>query len=523
MSLRNNIEALSRPEFSTALQGIRRGIEKESLRVTYDSHLAATVHPVSLGAPLTHSLITTDYAETMMEFITPVRTDAEEIIGIMADIHRHVYRHLGDELLWPISMPCTIETEDDIKIARYGTSNAGKMKTIYRQGLQNRYGSLMQTIAGVHYNFSLPDHFWPVWQQIKNDQQPLQDFISESYLDLTRNFLRLGWLIPFLFGASPVVDSTFLKNTCKTLPLKTMGHSSHYLPNATSLRMSQMGYKNKEQDNLPISYNNLSDFVSGLRLATRQSNPVFEKIGVKLDGRYRQLNTNTLQEEGELYAPIRPKRVTKSGEKLSNALEARGIEYIEIRSLDVNPYTETGIDLDQIYFLDVFLTYCLLKKSPSLSLEQKQTTQQNIHKVTTCGRNLTLELLDGNIPKSLGDWGEEIFSDLIEVARLLDKNVKTDRFETALTRQHNLLRDPSQTPSARMLQDMTGQGLEVNELAMKLAKKYRQNLLKTDYTHVDTSTFTSEKITSEQQQRAIEEADRVSFDDFLQITSGNFV
>lgn len=521
-SWQDTLESLSRPEFSVALKGIRRGIEKESLRVNDDSRLASTDHPAPFGSPLTHAWITTDYAEALMEFITPVGTEPEETLGILADIHRHVYRHLGEELLWPVSMPCTIETEDDIELARYGNSNVGKMKTIYRRGLKNRYGSMMQAISGVHYNFSMPDSFWPVLQQIKGDRQPLQDFISESYLGLIRNFLRLGWLIPYLFGASPAVDSTFLKHARSKLPLKPIGRASHYLPKATSLRMSEMGYNTKEQDTLAISYNSLTEFVSGLCQAVNQSNPVFEEIGVKRHGEYRQLNANTLQQEGELYGPIRPKRVTKTGEKLSDALQARGIEYVEVRSLDVNPYAETGVDLEQIHFLDVFLTFCLLKDSPDFSRQQQRTAQQNLNKVATCGRDLSLELLDGEKTRSLTTWAEDIFSDLVEVARLLDKANQGGKFQVALDCQHQKLINPALTPSARMLKDMAEQELEVNELALRLAKKHRHNLLETDYTQMQAGEFAWEAVASRQKQRELEEAETVSFDDFLRLTIDSF-
>jgi glutamate--cysteine ligase len=513
---------LSRPEFSAALQGLRRGIEKESLRINGDSSLASTAHPAALGSALTHSWITTDYAETLMEFITPVGDDAQKTFAILADIHRHVYRNLGNELLWPVSMPCTINAEEDIELASYGNSNIGKMKTIYRRGLKNRYGSMMQTIAGVHYNFSMPDSFWPLWQQIKGDRQPLQDFISESYLGLIRNFLRLGWVIPYLFGASPAVDFTFLQHVHSTLPLKCMGKTSHYLPMATSLRMSKLGYNTVEQTSLAISYNSLPEFICGLRQATRQSNPVFEKIGIKHDGEYLQLNTNTLQEESELYAPIRPKRVTATGEKLSDALEARGIQYVEVRSLDVNPYTETGIDLDQVYFLDVFLTYCLLKDSPDLSREEQQTAQQNLEQVATCGRELSLELADCDKTRSLVNWGEEIFTELAKVAALLDTHHQEHHFQKALNCQHEKLKHPELTPSAQILQDMAEQNLEINELALALAKQHRIQLLGTTYTHMQAGEFAAEAAASWQKQNTLEKADTLLLDDFLHLTCDSF-
>ena len=279
-----------------------------------------------------------------------------------------------------------------------------------------------------------------------------------------------------------------------------------------------MGYNTKQQDTLAIGYNSLAQFVSGLRHAVNQSNPVFEKIGVKRHGEYRQLNANTLQQEGELYAPIRPKRVIKAGETLSTALQSRGIEYVEVRSLDVNPYSETGVDLEQMRFLDVFLTFCLLMDSPELSRQQQRTAQQNLKKVATCGRDLSLELLDGEKTRSLATWAEEIFSDMAMVARLLDKAEQGKNFQAALDCQHQKLTNPALTPSARMLKDMSEQELEVNELALRLAKKHRHKLLETDYTQMQAGEFAWEAVASGQKQRELEEAETISFDDFLRLT-----
>ncbi|MDY0212530.1 MAG: glutamate--cysteine ligase [Desulfuromonadaceae bacterium] len=507
LSLQDTLKSLSRPQFSAALKGIRRGIEKESLRVDSGARLAETAHPASLGSALTHPYITTDYAEAQMEFITPVGTEAEETLEVLSDIHHHVYHHLGEELLWPVSMPCTVEAEDDIALARYGDSNLGKLKTLYRQGLKNRYGSMMQSVAGVHYNYSMPESFWPLWQKIKGDRQPLQDFISESYFGLIRNFLRLGWLVPYLFGASPAVGSTFLQHSRSKFLLEPFGRETYYLPKATSLRMSELGYNTKAQDNLAVSYNSLQMFVRGIRRAASQPNATFEKIGTKQCGEHWQLNANTLQDESELYAPIRPKRVPKTGEKLSGALQARGVEYVEVRSLDVNPYAEIGIDLEQVLFLDVFLTYCLLADSPTLSLQQQRTAKENLNKVAVSGRDLSLQLQDDENIRSMGSWAEELFTDLTEVARLLEHAYQKEGFLAAVNTQQQKLKNPELTPSARMLKDMAEQELELSELALNLAKKHRRTLLSNGYRQMQASEFTREAISSWLKQWELEVAD----------------
>jgi glutamate--cysteine ligase len=506
-------------ELRSALKRISRGIEKESLRVDGDCHLAQTAHPVELGSALCHSFITTDYAEAMLEFITPVCREADEALNILADIHYHSYCHLGKELLWPLSMPCRIATEDQIILARYGSSNIGRMKHVYRQGLKNRYGSMMQVIAGVHYNFSMPENFWPLWQKAKGDRKPLQEFISECYLGLIRNFLRFGWLLTYLFGASPAVDSSFMKNIISPLPFENLGHDTFFLANATSLRMSSLGYRNKAQEVSSISYNSLDKFIQGVRQATNQPNVTFAKIGVKQDGEYRQLNINTLQNEGEFYAPIRPKCTTHPGESLLDKLEQRGIKYVEIRSLDIDPYDEVGISLAQVYFLDVFLTYCLLADSPMMCPQQQDLARQNLTRVASWGRLASLALMDGNTLRSMKDWAEEIFANLGEVARLFDSDTQSNSFLSALADQHEKLKRPELTPSARLLHDMKEQGLEINELAIKLALEHRRKLFLRGYKQIQADQFRQEAAASWRKQHQLEESDDVSFDDFLSLLS----
>jgi glutamate--cysteine ligase len=195
----------------TLLRGIGRGIEKESLRVTSDGTLAQTPHPPALGAALTHDRITTDYSESLLEFITPVSRDIDGTLNTLEDIHSFVYRHLDRELLWSSSMPCIVAGDAGIPVARYGSSNVGRMKTVYRNGLGHRYGRLMQAIAGVHYNFSMPEAYWQAAHGSEGSDLSLQDYITSRYLDLIRNFHRWSWLLIYLFGASPAVCASFMR------------------------------------------------------------------------------------------------------------------------------------------------------------------------------------------------------------------------------------------------------------------------------------------------------------------------
>ena len=277
-----------------ALKGIRRGIERETLRVTENGTLATTGHPEKLGAALTHHWITTDFAEALLEFITPVDDNLDHMLTFLRDIHRYVARNLGDERMWPLSMPCFIEAEQDIELAQFGSSNIGRMKTLYREGLKNRYGALMQTISGVHYNFSLPLEFWQARAGVK-DAESGKEQISAGYFRLIRNYYRFGWVIPYLFGASPAICSSFLKGRETSLPFERTEQGMCYLPYATSLRLSDLGYTNKSQSNLGITFNDLQSYVEGLKRAIATPSEEFAKLGVKDGDRYLQLNSNVLQ------------------------------------------------------------------------------------------------------------------------------------------------------------------------------------------------------------------------------------
>ena len=208
--LQQRLSLLNSPDIEEALAKSKIGLEKESLRVMSEGGIAQTPHPAALGSALTHPLITTDFSEALTELVTPPCDSVAEVIQSLDDIQNFIYRNLDDEILWATSMPCVVAGETSIPLARYGTSNAAQMKTAYRRGLGLRYGRAMQVIAGVHFNYSFSDEFWRLYQQLLNNDGPLQDFISEQYMGLVRNLLRYGWLVPYLFGASPAVCKSFL-------------------------------------------------------------------------------------------------------------------------------------------------------------------------------------------------------------------------------------------------------------------------------------------------------------------------
>lgn len=511
--LTERLELLGSSQQRDNLRLIQRGLEKESLRITAAGKLSQMPHPTSLGSALTHPHITTDFSEALLEFITPVSTDITGSLAFLDDIHRFTYASIGAEELWTASMPCVLAGSDTIPLAQYGSSNVARMKTAYRNGLGYRYGRVMQTIAGIHYNFSVPEALWQALQQQDMDTRPLQDYITDSYFKLIRNFRRFSWLLVYLYGASPAVCKSFLNG--RPHQLQEFDEGSLFLPHATALRMGDLGYQSSAQENLKICYNSLPTYIETLRQAIRCPHPDYEKIGVKVDGEYRQLSTGLLQIENEFYSPIRPKRVTRSGEVPLAALSERGIEYIEVRCIDVNPYLPLGIDADQIRFLDCFLLYCLFKRSPMCDDDDRKRINDNLKKVVNAGRDPALQLNNFPGPIGLPEWGHKILDSMTRVAEQLDRAHGGDDYTRVCRQAREKLDNPDLTPSARMLADMRAQEKPFYRLARDLAEQHTDYFLKRPLPDQQLQYFRAEAEQSLDRQRDIEAADNLNFDDYL--------
>lgn len=520
MNLSARLDALNKPQHKAALANINRGVERETLRITNTGQLAQTSHPKALGATLTHPMITTDYAEALLEFITPVARSVRETLTQLRDLHRFTYRNIGDELLWPMSMPCYVNEPQDIRIADYGKSHVGQMKTTYRQGLTHRYGAVMQTIAGVHYNFSVPDALWEELARQDAAQNCenycSENYRSESYFGLIRNFLRHAWVVPYFFGASPVVCSSFVRHSPGDVDLEDFGGGMLYRPYATSLRMSDLGYTSKEQATLKVSYNSTQEYIDGLRSAVSTPSERFKDIGVmQSDGHYRQLNSNILQIENEFYSAIRPKRVARSGETPSQALERGGVEYIEVRAIDVNPTSPVGISGEQMLFLDLLLMYCLLDESPKMSWDERQLTSQNLTQVVLNGRDPMLRLQTDQGQRLLRDCLKDLFSQLDGIASLLDSAYGGDAYQDVLGTLSKQIDDPELTLSGQLIRDIRQAQEQGQGHGLHLATLYREQLLQEPYEIYSEAELDAMAETSLADQQAIEGQQEGTFTEFL--------
>ena len=497
------------------LKGAMHGIEKEGLRVDASGALSLTPHPRLLGSPLTNSYITTDFSESLLELITPAFAEANTSIDFLSAVHQFTYSHLGEEYIWAGSMPCHIKDASLIPLADFGSSNAGKMKHIYRMGLKHRYGSMMQSIAGIHYNFSLTDDFWKAFKSQKKNNDALQSFRSASYFNMIRNFRRHSWLLLYLFGASPALSKSFM--TGKNHDLEVFNGNTLFLPHATSLRMSDLGYSTDAQASLKICFNHLNTYTKSLTEAIHTVYPPYEKIGVKVDGKYRQLAATILQIENEYYSDIRPKRIAKKDETPLQALRKRGVEYIEVRNTDINPFFPVGIDLQQSLFFDVFLISCLLMSEDILSPSECKQLQNNLQKVTTNGRQPGLRLAILNDEVDIKEAGLDLTGEFAQTATLLDQLHNTDAYSLSVKAQTLKIQDSSLTPSAMCLASMRESGAGYDEWMLKKSKEHKTSFTQKEINGATFKHFEQQVEESIARQKQIEDSDTIGFDEYLKL------
>src|SRR5262245_1435930 len=406
-------------------------------------------------------------------------------------------RAIGDELLWASSMPCNLPADEAIPIGRYGTSNVGRSKTVYRTGLSHRYGRRMQTISGIHYNFSLPG------------------VRSDGYFALIRNFRRLSWLPLYLFGASPAVCTSFVEG--RAHELQELSPGTLYLPHATSLRMGRLGYQSDAQSNLIVSYNNLQSYAASLHEALTRPYPAYEKLGIRDGDSYRQLSTSLLQIENEFYSPIRLKRRIKPGERPLHALRERGVEYVEVRLMDLDPFNPVGIGAQTMRFLDILLLHCLLEDSPPDTHAELRAIARNKLLGAQEGRKpgLALERRGKQVP--LIDWGKEVVAACEPIAAELDAVRGGAAYRDALSSAASVLRDPETAPSARVLHAMArNHGNSHVRFTLAESLSHRGTLLGIPLKPEVEDRFARLAAESIDKQKKIEASDRVDFETYRQ-------
>ena len=319
-----------------------------------------------------------------------------------------------------------------------------------------------------------------------------------------------------LFGASPAVCSSFVAG--RSHDLQQLGGHTFYMPYGTSLRMGRLGYQSDAQASLAVSYNSLESYAASLQDALTRSHPPYAAIGIRNPGgEYNQLATSLLQIENEFYGTIRPKRVILPGERPLHALRERGVEYVEVRCMDLDPFVPAGIDAATMRVLDMFLLHCLFSDSPPDTPQEIAAIGRNQHRVAARGREPGLRLERGGGEVPLAEWGEQILEQCAPIAAALDAAQGGASHRDALRAAVAAWRNPDALPSARML-NLMAQDHDNSYVAFVRAQsaRTRKAMLEIPLPTVVETHFRDLARQSIEEQERIEAMDTVPFETYRQ-------
>ena len=426
------------------------GVEREGLRVNEKGELSLKPHPKVFGDKVHNSYITTDFSESQIEVITPAFGSIEETYKFTNALYDIVAMEIGDEYIWPQSMPCIIPEEDKIPISKYDDDEEGSEAQVYRENLLKKYGGKKQLISGIHYNFSFKEE---VIEKLYNSnmedkyfsshKKDYKEFKDSIYLRISRNYLRYRWLLIYLLGGTTILHESYVGECCKK-SLKEVTSGSFTNDGALSYRNGECGYKNKI-DLFP-NYNSVSEYVESL-----------EKF----------IDDKVIDSHKELYSAIRPK--AKNQNDFLNSLKKDGINYLEYRSIDINPFEKGGISLDDLYFLQIFNLFLLITEESDYEKWQEEGLE-NQNLISKFGQNEIMLKKDG-ILISKEKFGLEIFEGIKNINRELCLG-KEDIIEKMIAK----IKDNKLTYAYRIEEKVKKEGY-INA-HINLAKKYKEDSYK---------------------------------------------
>ena len=359
------------------------GIEREGLRVTAGGILSLTQHPQVFGDKKENPYITTDFSESQLELVTPVFHNTSEVTDFLDSLYNIAVSELEDEFIWPQSMPAVTPENQDIPIATF--SNHGKDER-YREYLEQKYGGKKQLISGIHINFSLGEKLIQTLYNKTKKQISLHDFKQTLYLKLTRNYLRYHWLLVYFLGAANSIHKTYEQQCVEAL--QEISEETYSNEKAISYRNSLCGYQNKEF--ITLDYSSIDQYVNSIT---------------------SYMDKGVIEDIRELYSQIRLK---SKGPYSAESLLNNGIEYVEIRTIDINPFVKSGLSVEDLNFIHLFLLYCLEKDESPYDNWQLES-ELNSKKVAIEGQSLQLTLIQNGSTISLQSWGMQILHDLLEM------------------------------------------------------------------------------------------------------------
>ncbi len=396
------------------------GLEKENLRVTPSGHLALTNHPPVFGPKEENPYIKTDFSESQVEMITPVCDSVDDVYNAITNLHNIVSLELSEnEQLWPSSNPALIPPEEDIPIAEYQTEN--HPNRLYREHLAVEYGKKIQLLSGIHYNFSFSDELLKeLFQAFREENETLQAFKNRIYLKVAKYFMKNRWLLIYLTGGGPAYMDGF---TTASNAEKT-ADNAWIIKDGISLRNSSIGYKNKES--LHVDYDSFDGYISSIA---------------------RHIENGQINSMREFYNPIRLKN--SHTDQTLESLAEQGVEYIEIRAIDLNPLEKNGISKETLHFIHLFLITGLLSENNRLCPDNQQVSDENEEKIALSGlsRPPIMDCNHKEIP-----FSEAGLLELNKMSAFLSELIPNNKeLENVILLQKERLMDPSKTIAAQII------------------------------------------------------------------------
>ena len=416
------------------------GIERETLRLDQNGYLAKSDHPEEFGDKAHNPYITTDFSESQIEVITPALQDVKEAYDFTRALYDIVAMEIGDEYLWPESMPCIIPDDKDIPVAKF--ADHSKESQEYREKLLLKYGGKKQLISGIHYNFSFDESIIEKLYEDSEKKLSYKEFKNSIYLKVARNYLRYRWLIVYLFGASPVVHESFIDG-CKC-PLKEINNNEYSSVGAISHRNGKCGYKNKV-DLFP-SYNSVNEYLESI------------------DG---YIKDELIENHKELYSQVRLK--PSDTKNFKESLLNDGIKYLEYRTIDINPFEKGGISLDDLRFLQVFNIYLLSKEESEFENWQEEALENQQLIAVNGIDNIELKQ-DGKCINRI-DFGLEILNEVMSINNELNLG-----FEDVIKNMIAKVKDSKLTYAYKITEKIKEEGY-INTF-LNLAKSYKESAYK---------------------------------------------
>ncbi|MDU7106832.1 MAG: bifunctional glutamate--cysteine ligase GshA/glutathione synthetase GshB [Clostridium perfringens] len=418
------------------------GLEKENVRVTESGNLALTPHPKAFGDREKNAYIKTDFSESQLEMVTPVCNTLEEVYSFICNLNKVVSLEImkNGEFLWPQSNPPILPREEEIPIAKL----SNREDELYRENLSYKYGKKKQVISGIHYNFSFKEEFIKLLYKELKVEKDFREFKDDIYLRMARNFQKYHWLLIYLTGASPVFHESYIEEIKEEG--EKLGEDSYYIKDDTSLRNSSYGYKNKKD--YYVSYNSIGEYASDIK------NLVKDK---------------EIQSIKEYYNPIRLKSL--GSEDMLESLLNKGIDYLEVRLLDLDPLSIQGVSKETLYLVHLFMIYTLLKENKEITYKDQEEFFKNHDMVALKGRNEEAVIHENGVPVLLKDKGREILSEMDEIVEILFSN--NEEFKNVIKRALEKINNPHDIISEKLIKDIKEEGY-IN-FHMRLAKEYLNN------------------------------------------------